>query len=227
MSRNGWRFDRSQSHRGGVGGNMFPRRIMRRQRRKHVVVERHRILSRISALVQHRVVNCKVARQLQVRINCFSGKNDLAVCSQKHVSARHINTGMSKVVKRAVAQVVAKLGHVGLTMHAVSRLNGHARISAKWVHFNRRRGGTITIDALKRRLWESEPFLKRKIRRMIVTLIGMFSGKRVVDGWVVYRPSLNNLAAETWQTNTSRDRAAMNHVLSNTAHPVHVRWHNT
>ena len=62
---------------------------------------------------------------------------------------------------------------------------------------------------------------------MIVTLIGMFSGKRVVGGWVVYRPSLNNLAAETWQTNTSRDRAAMNHILSNTVHSVHVWWHNT
>ena len=62
---------------------------------------------------------------------------------------------------------------------------------------------------------------------MIVPLIGMFSGKRVVDGWVVYRSSLNNLAAETWQTNTSRDRAAMHHILDNTVHPVHVRWHNT
>ena len=58
-------------------------------------------------------------------------------------------------------------------------------------------------------------------------MIGMFSGKRVVDGRVVYRPSLTNLAAETWQTNTSRDRAAMNHVLSNMVHPVHVRWHDT
>ena len=62
---------------------------------------------------------------------------------------------------------------------------------------------------------------------MIVALIGMFSGKRVVDGWAVYRPSLNNLAAGTWQTNTSRDRVAMNHILSLTVYPVHVRWHNT
>ena len=94
---------------------MFPRRIMRRQRRKHAAVERHRIVSKISALVQHRVVNCncKVARQLEVRINRFPGKNDLAVCSQKHVSARHINTVMNKVGKRAVTQVVATLGHVG------------------------------------------------------------------------------------------------------------------
>ena len=55
----------------------------------------------------------------------------------------------------------------------------------------------------------------------------MFSGKRMVDGWVVYGPSLNNLAAETWQTNTSRARVAMNHVLSNVVHPVHVRRHGT
>ena len=135
---------------------MFPRRIMRRQQRKHVAVERQRIVSRISisALVQHRVVDCKVVRQLEVRINCFPGKNDLAVCSQKHVSAGHVNTRVSKVVKRAVAYVVATLGHVGLTMHAVSRLNEHLRNSAKRVHFNRRRD-TIAIDTLKRRLWES------------------------------------------------------------------------
>ena len=55
----------------------------------------------------------------------------------------------------------------------------------------------------------------------------MFSGKRVVDGRAVYGPSLNNLAAETWQTNTSRDRDAMNRVLSNVVHPVHVRRHDT
>ena len=55
----------------------------------------------------------------------------------------------------------------------------------------------------------------------------MFSGKRVVDGWVVYRPSLYNLAAETRQTNTSRDRVPVNHILSNVVHPVHVRRHDT
>ena len=60
-----------------------------------------------------------------------------------------------------------------------------------------------------------------------MTLVGMFSGKRMVDGWIVYRPSLNNLATESWQTNTSRDRVAMDHVLSNVVHPVHVRWHGT
>ena len=69
--------------------------------------------------------------------------------------------------------------------------------------------------------------MKRKIRRVIVTLIGMFSGKRMVDGRVVYGPSLNNLATETWQTNTSRDRVAMNHILSNVVHAVHLRRHGT
>ena len=58
---------------------------------------------------------------------------------------------------------------------------------------------------------------------MIVTLIGMFSGKRVVDGGIVDRPPFDNLAAETWQTNTSRDRVAMDHILGYVIHPVHVR----
>ena len=84
---------------------------------------------------------------------------------------------MNKVVKRAVAQMVATFGHVGLTMHAVPRLNGHVRNGAKRVHIDRRRD-TIPIDALKRRLREPKPFLKRRIRRVIVTLIRMFSGKK-------------------------------------------------
>ena len=133
---------------------MFSRQIKRRQRREHVAVERHWTVSRNSAFVQHRVVDCKIVRQFEVRMNGFPGKNDLVVCSQKHVSAGHVNTRMNKVVKRAVAHVVATLGHVGLTMHAVSRLNEHVRNSAKRVHFNRRHD-TIAIDALKRSLWES------------------------------------------------------------------------
>ena len=87
----------------------------------------------------------------------------MAVCSQKHVSARYITTGMSKVVKCAVEKVVATLGHVGMAVHTVPRLNEHVCDRAKRVHFNQK-GGTITIDALEMCLWESNPFLKRKVR---------------------------------------------------------------
>ena len=62
---------------------------------------------------------------------------------------------------------------------------------------------------------------------MIVTLVGMFSGKRVVDGGIVDRPPFGNLAAETWQTDTSRDRVAMDHIFGCVVHPVYVRRHGT
>ena len=133
---------------------------------------------------------------------------------------------MSKVAKRAVAEAIATLGHVGMTVETVPWFDEHAGSRAKRVHFNWR-SHTIAIDALERRLRKAKPFLKRKIRRMIVTLIGMFSGKRVVDGWIVDRSPFANLAAETWQTNTSRDRAAMDHIFSYVIHPVHVRRHGT
>ena len=119
---------------------------------------------------------------------------------------------MSKVVKRAVAQMVGTLGHVGLTMGPVSRFNEHVSNRAERVHVNRRRD-TITIDALKRCLREPEPFLERKIRRVIVALIRMFSGKRVVDGRIADWPPFNDLATEAGQANTSRDCIAMNHVF--------------
>ena len=104
---------------------------------------------------------------------------------------------MNKVVKRAVAEMIETLGHVGMAVQTVTRPNEHAGNSTKRVHLDRW-GHTIVIDALKRRLREVNPFLKRKVRRMIVSLIGMFSGKRVVDGGIADRPPFDHLAAETW-----------------------------
>ena len=96
--------------------------------------------------------------------------------------------------------MAATLGHFGLAMCSIPRFNEHANNRAKRVHFNRSRG-TIAIDALKRRLWESKPFLKRKVRRVTVALIGKFNGKRVVDGRVVYTfragiPGFSHASAE-------------------------------
>ena len=74
---------------------------------------------------------------------------------------------------------------------------------------------------------ETESFLQWKIRRMVVTLVRMLSGKRVVDGRIVDWPPFYNFATEAWQTNTSRHRIPMNHVFGNVIYPMHVRRHDT
>ena len=60
---------------------------------------------------------------------------------------------------------------------------------------------------------------------MIVPLVRMFSGKRVVDRGIVDRPPFDNFAAETWQTNASRDRASIDHIFGCVIHPVHPARH--
>ena len=80
---------------------------------------------------------------VEVRVDRFAGKNDLAICSQEYVRGRHINTRMSEVVKCAVAKMEASLSHVGMTVSTVSRLNEHVGDSAdatgRWSAEGRRR----------------------------------------------------------------------------------------
>ena len=60
---------------------MLSGRVLGRERWEHVTVERDRTVSRDAAFVQHRVVDSKIVRELEVRVDRFIGKNDLIVCS--------------------------------------------------------------------------------------------------------------------------------------------------
>ena len=59
--------------------------------------------------------------------------------------------------------MVATLGHVGMTVDTVLRLNKHVRDYTKRVHFNRW-GHTVVIDALEWRLRKARTLLQRGIR---------------------------------------------------------------
>ena len=103
---------------------------------------------------------------------------------------------MNKIVKRAVAKMVAAFSHVGMTVNTVPRLDEHIRDSTKQMHLHRW-GGTVAVNALERSLRETKPFLQWKIRRVFVTLVRMFSWKRMLDGRIVDRPPFDNFATET------------------------------
>ena len=60
---------------------MLSGRVLGRERWEYATVERDRIVSRDAAFVQHRVVDSKIVRELEVRLDRFIGKNDLIVLS--------------------------------------------------------------------------------------------------------------------------------------------------
>ena len=122
--------------------------------------------------------------------------------------------------------MVATFSHVGMTVNTVPWSNEHIRDSTKRVH-SHRWGDTVALNALERSLRKTEPFLQREIRQMVVAMVRMLCGERVVDGKIVDWPPFNKVATEAWQTNTSRYRIPMNHVLGNMVHPMHVRRHGT
>ena len=127
---------------------------------------------------------------------------------------------MNKVVKRAVAKMVAAFSNVGVTVNTVPWFNEHIRDSSKRMHLHWW-SDAVAVNALKRSLRKTEPFLQREIRRMVVTLVRMLRGKRVVDGRIVDWSPFNDLATEAGKANTSRDCITMNHVLGNMVHPMH------
>ena len=99
---------------------------------------------------------------------------------------------MNKIIKRAVAEMVATLGHVGMAVNTVPRLNEHVSDNAKRVHFNRW-GYTVVIGALERSL--------RKIKNAFAAGskangCGIGSNVRwqtgVVDGEIADRPPFDN-----------------------------------
>ena len=78
-----------------------------------------------------------------------------------------------------------------------SQARGASGSATPGLRQNRRpqKDAVVSESALKRCLRKAKPFLQRKIRRMIVTLIRMLSGKRVVDRRVVDWLAFHNLAA--------------------------------